>query len=72
MRYDVDSIDNRSRRAIERALAVLEPALAALFHPVVRGLERIPEGPGLYVANHSGGKIELAIGGRTARSWART
>ena len=55
MRYDVDSIDNRSRRAIERALAILEPALAALFHPVVRGLERIPEGPGLYVANHSGG-----------------
>lgn len=55
MQYDVDSIDNRDRRAIERTLSVLEPVLGALFHPVVRGLERIPEGPGLYVANHSGG-----------------
>lgn len=55
MRYDVDSIDNRDRRAIERTIRFLEPVLEAFFHPVVRGLERIPSGPGLYVANHSGG-----------------
>jgi 1-acyl-sn-glycerol-3-phosphate acyltransferase len=57
MRYDVDSIENRDRGAIERTLAALEPILERLFHPVVRGLERIPEGPGLYVANHNGGVL---------------
>jgi 1-acyl-sn-glycerol-3-phosphate acyltransferase len=55
MRYDVDSIDNRDRRAIERAVELLEPVLSTFFAPEVRGLERIPEGPGLYVANHNGG-----------------
>lgn len=55
MRYDVDSIDNRDRHAIERTITLLEPALEAFFHPLVRGLDRIPSGPGLYVANHSGG-----------------
>lgn len=57
MRYDADSIDNRDRRAIERAVTFLEPILETFFHPVVRGLERIPAGPGLYVANHNGGVL---------------
>ncbi|MDQ3036776.1 MAG: acyltransferase family protein [Myxococcota bacterium] len=57
MRFDVDSIDNRDRRAIERTVAFLEPLLEKFFHPVVRGLERIPAGPGLYVANHNGGVL---------------
>lgn len=57
MRYDVDSIENRDRAAIERTLGALEPILEKLFHPVVRGFERIPEGPGLYVANHNGGVL---------------
>jgi 1-acyl-sn-glycerol-3-phosphate acyltransferase len=55
MQYDVDSIDNRDRSVIERTLSALEPLLERFFHPVVRGLDRIPEGPGLYVANHNGG-----------------
>lgn len=54
-RYDVDSLENRDPRAIERVVSRLEPWLEAFFHPVVRGLDRIPEGAGLYVANHSGG-----------------
>jgi 1-acyl-sn-glycerol-3-phosphate acyltransferase len=57
MRYDADSIDNRDRRAIERTVRLLEPVLETFFHPVVRGLERIPTGPGLYVANHNGGVL---------------
>lgn len=57
MRFDVDSIDNRDRRAIERTVGFLEPLLEKFFHPVVRGLERIPAGPGLYVANHNGGVL---------------
>ena len=55
MRYDVDSIENRDPKAIERTLRMLEPALERWFHPEVRGLERIPEGKGLYVANHNAG-----------------
>lgn len=55
MRYDPDSIENRDPRAVERVVSTLEPWLEALFHPVVRGLDRIPAGPGLYVANHNGG-----------------
>jgi 1-acyl-sn-glycerol-3-phosphate acyltransferase len=57
MRYDVDSIDNRDVRAVERMVSFLAPVLEALFHPVVRGLDRIPPGPGLYVANHNGGVL---------------
>ena len=57
MRYDVDSIENRDRAAVERTVGALEPVLEKLFHPVVRGLERVPEGPGLYVANHNGGVL---------------
>jgi 1-acyl-sn-glycerol-3-phosphate acyltransferase len=57
MRYDFDSIDQRDREKIELAVSILEPLLETLFHPVVRGLDRIPEGPGLYVANHNGGVL---------------
>ncbi|WP_236516618.1 1-acyl-sn-glycerol-3-phosphate acyltransferase [Sandaracinus amylolyticus] len=56
-RYDVDSIDNRDRKAIERTLKVLEPVLERFFSPVIRGLDRVPSGPGLYVANHNGGVL---------------
>ena len=49
--------DDRDARAIERLVERLEPWLEAFFHPTVRGLERIPDGPGLYVANHSGGVL---------------
>ncbi len=55
MRYDVDSIENRDPAAIERTVSFLEPLLERFFHPDVRGFDRIPSGPGLYVANHNGG-----------------
>ena len=55
--YDADSIENRDARAVERAIEVLEPLLERWFHPLVRGLSRIPDGPGLYVANHNGGVL---------------
>jgi 1-acyl-sn-glycerol-3-phosphate acyltransferase len=57
MHYDVDSIENRDRRRIERVVSALEPWLETFFRPVVRGLDRIPPGPGLYVANHNGGML---------------
>ncbi len=56
-RYDIDRLDQRSDAAIERLVEVLEPALEAWFRPVVRGLERVPSGPALYVGNHNGGLL---------------
>jgi len=53
--HDVDSLENRDPEAIERTIHALEPVLEAFFHPTVRGFEHIPDGPGLYVANHNGG-----------------
>ena len=54
MRYDLDSLDNRDPQLIGRVAAVLRPLLRAYFRPVVRGIERIPAGPALYVGNHNG------------------
>lgn len=54
-RYDIDRLDNRDPALVRRAIEALEPMLEAWFHPVVRGLERVPSGPCLYVGNHNGG-----------------
>lgn len=55
--YDVDSIDNRDPKLIERLTHTLGPVLERYFSPEVRGLELIPEGAALYVGNHSGGLL---------------
>lgn len=57
LRYDIDRLDNRDPAVVERFIAMLEPALGAFFDPVVRGIERIPEGAALYVGNHNGGLL---------------
>lgn len=54
-RYDIDCLDNRDLALIERLLVVVEHTFERHFRPVVRGLDNIPRGPGLYVANHNGG-----------------
>lgn len=54
---DVDSLDNRDPALIRRISNVLRPTLWRWFSPEVRGLDRIPEGPALYVGNHSGGFV---------------
>lgn len=54
---DVDSLDNRDPELIRKLAAALDPVLERWFSPEVRGLERIPEGPALYVGNHSGGFV---------------
>jgi len=55
--YDIDSLDNYSVDTVDKLCRYLKPILRAWFRPEVRGLERIPEGAGMYVANHSGGII---------------
>ena len=57
MRYDIDSLDNRSVEAVELLVGVVERVLKPYFRATVRGAERIPPGAGLYVANHSSGLI---------------
>jgi 1-acyl-sn-glycerol-3-phosphate acyltransferase len=52
--YDLDSLENRDPALIDRLSGLFGPILRAYFRPVIRGLERIPAGPALYVGNHSG------------------
>lgn len=54
-RYDIDSLDHRDARHVERFVGFLEPFLERWFRPHVRGLERVPSGAALYVGNHNGG-----------------
>ncbi len=52
-RYDVDSLENRQPEAIERAVTLVEKTLVPYHRAEVRGLDRIPRGPALYVGNHN-------------------
>ncbi len=56
-RYDIDCLDHRDPARIERLITLIEPFLERWFRPVVRGLQHVPEGPALYVANHNGGLV---------------
>jgi 1-acyl-sn-glycerol-3-phosphate acyltransferase len=51
-RYDIDSLENRNPILIERLIKVIYPFLRRYHRAEVRGLDRIPAGPGLYVGNH--------------------
>ena len=53
--YDIDSLDNRDMALAERVLGLIERTFERYHRPVIRGLERIPDGPGLYVGNHNAG-----------------
>lgn len=53
--HDVNSLDNRDPRVLERFAAIAGPILERWYQPEVRGLDRIPAGGALYVGNHSGG-----------------
>lgn len=55
-KYDINSLNNRSPAAIRRAVK-LTRGLLNYFKPVVKGLEHIPDGPALFVGNHSGGTL---------------
>lgn len=55
--YDIDSIDNRNADTLRAFSRRIGPALERYFRPVVRGVERIPEGAALYVGNHNGATL---------------
>lgn len=56
-RYDIDSLDNRDPQAIERFSRLFHEPLKAYFRFEAFGMERIPQGPALYVGNHSGAML---------------
>lgn len=69
--YDIDSLDQRDPQLMARFFALLEPFLETWFHPQVRGLERIPDGPALYVGNHNGGLLSadtFVLGAKVLRA----
>jgi 1-acyl-sn-glycerol-3-phosphate acyltransferase len=55
--FDPDSLDNRDPAAMAALFGKLDPILERFFSPRVSGFSRIPEGPGLYVANHNAGLL---------------
>ena len=55
--YDIDSLDNRDEDFIREVSRRLSPAWRKYFQFAPTGFDRIPEGAGLYVANHNGGAL---------------
>ncbi len=54
------AIDQRRPDAVARAVRVLGPVTRTAFRYTLRGMDRIPEGPCLFVGNHSGaGAVEV-------------
>ncbi len=53
LRYDIDSLDNRDLRLIDRLFRRYHRPLMRYYRARVFGLERIPPGPGLSVGNHN-------------------
>lgn len=56
-RYDIDRTDNRDPGRIAWLARWVERLLVPYFRAEVRGLERVPDGPALYVGNHSSGVL---------------
>ena len=52
-RYDIDSLENRDEELIRKLHRYWHWPLKKYFRAEVRGVERIPQGAGLYVGNHS-------------------
>lgn len=57
--YDPDRLDQRDSRQIERLARLIERVIIPYHRAEVRGLDRIPNGPGIYVGNHSGGLLPV-------------
>jgi 1-acyl-sn-glycerol-3-phosphate acyltransferase len=57
--YDLDNLDNRDPALIAKFHRLFMGILRWYFRAEVRGLERIPQGAGLFVGNHSGGMLTV-------------
>jgi 1-acyl-sn-glycerol-3-phosphate acyltransferase len=54
---DLDDLEQRDPERVRLLVALTDRVLKPYFRAEVRGLERIPEGPGLYVGNHNAGLL---------------
>jgi len=52
-RYDIDRLDQRNDNFIEKIAPYVHFILRKYFRSTVKGIYRIPEGPGLFVGNHN-------------------
>lgn len=57
VRFDVDDPDCRDEELIRRLADGLRGPLGRYFRPDIRGLEHVPPGACLFVANHNGGML---------------
>lgn len=55
MGFDPNGVDNRDARWVTAAARVADAVIRPYHRGVVRGLDRIPDGPVLYVGNHNAG-----------------
>lgn len=53
--YDIDRVDQRDDALVERLARALGPFVTRYHRAEVRGVERVPPGPALFVANHNAG-----------------
>jgi 1-acyl-sn-glycerol-3-phosphate acyltransferase len=60
--FDPDSLENRSPYLIDILIPKIGWVLKKYFRASVKGVERIPQGPALYVGNHSMGMQTLDTG----------
>ncbi len=58
-RYDIDELDNRDLQSLERFARLVESTLWPWLRYRITGLDRIPDGPALYVGNHNGGMMPV-------------
>ncbi len=56
---DPNRFDGRNPELIRRAARLVDTVAARYHRAEVAGLERIPEGPALYVGNHNGGLLSI-------------
>ena len=55
MHYDIDSLENRDPKKIEKVLRFVDRFVIPYHRGEARGVERVPEGAGLFVGNHNAG-----------------
>lgn len=56
-KYDIDRLDNRDPARLKFVVDFINQYLTRYFRSSVNGLERVPEGAGLYVGNHNAGPM---------------
>lgn len=57
--YDPDNLYNRNDNLIRATFQVIERLVIPYHRATVTGLEKVPDGPALFVGNHNGGTLSI-------------